>query len=94
MRIVPSSRKQTLSTARRCVLASVLGAVLCSAAALPSSADAATREQAIAQALAADGNRGRVLGVQLERGGDGRSVYAVKVITDGRVRVHRYPADS
>ena len=57
-----------------------------------SSANAATREQAVSQALAASDNRGRVLSVREEETENG-SVWAVKVLTDGRVRVHRVPAD-
>ena len=54
-------------------------------------AAAASRAQAIEQALAMSGGRGRVLGVREERG-EGGTVYAVKVLTDGRVRVYRIPA--
>lgn len=54
--------------------------------------EAATREQAVARALAADGNKGKVLSVR-QQTSDGRTVWAVKVLTDGRVRVHRIPAD-
>lgn len=56
-------------------------------------ADAASREQAVASALAEARGQGRVLGVKRERGTDGRDVWAVKVIVGGRVRVHRVPAD-
>lgn len=55
-------------------------------------ANAATREEAVSEAIAADGGGGRVLSVKEEKSGDKR-VWAVKVITDGRVRVHRIPAD-
>jgi len=67
--------------------------VLSGAAALPVPAEAATREQAIEQALRADGNRGRVLEVRRTTTGDGRAVFLIKTITDGRVRVHRIAAD-
>ncbi len=59
-------------------------------------AAAASREQAIASALSqarAQGGEGRVLGVRREPGANGRDVWAVKIIVDGRVRVHRVPAD-
>jgi len=59
----------------------------------PSQSEAATRDQAIAQALRADGNRGQVLEVRRVDGGNGGDVFLIKTITDGRVRVHRIPAD-
>ena len=72
----------------------LVGAVLCVGALLAAPpAAAATREQAIAQALAQARGDGRVLTVRREAGTDGRDVWAVKVIVDGRVRVHRVPAD-
>ena len=55
-------------------------------------ASAETREQAVSKALAASDNRGRVLSVRQEESADG-NVWAVKVLTDGRVRIHRFPAD-
>lgn len=55
-----------------------------------STAHAATREQAVQRALAADGRGARVLEVRRSDDGD---TWQVKVITDGRVRVHRIPAD-
>lgn len=67
-------------------LALALGGV----AGLPSAAvaDAGSRGEAIEQALAQSGGRGKVLGVREERDAKG-VVYAVKVLTDGRVRVYR-----
>ena len=55
-------------------------------------ANAETREQAVSKALAASDNRGRVLSVREEQSADG-NVWAVKVLTDGRVRIHRFPVD-
>jgi|GEM_PF-1827915 len=75
------------------MLVALSGALTGSSLLLPSTAEAATREQAIAQALRADGNRGRVLEVRRSAGNDGRDVFLIKTITDGRVRVHRIPAD-
>ena len=77
----------------RSLLAPLMGAALCIAALAAAPASAATREQAIAQALAEARGDGRVLTVRREPGVDGRDVWAVKVIVDGRVRVHRVPAD-
>lgn len=71
----------------------LLCVVACLASGLVSTTvEAATREQAVSRALAADGNRGKVLSVR-QQTTDGRTVWAVKVLTDGRVRVHRIPAD-
>lgn len=68
-------------------------AIVCLAGSLASTdVNAATREQAVSQALAADGNRGKVLSVRQETS-NGRSVWAVKVLTNGRVRIHRILAD-
>ena len=52
-------------------------------------ADAGSRGEAIEQALARSGGNGKVLGVRESVGADGRKEYAVKVLTDGRVRVVR-----
>ena len=71
----------------------ILCVIACLAAgAVSTEVEAATREQAVSRALAADGNRGKVLSVR-QQTTDGRTVWAVKVLTDGRVRVHRIPAD-
>ena len=77
----------------RFLLAPLVGAALCVGVLAAAPAAAATREQAIAQALAEARGEGRVLTVRREPGADGRDVWAVKVIVDGRVRVHRVPAD-
>lgn len=72
-----------------CLRAAMLALALVLAAA-PSSgayADASSRGQAIEQALRQSGG-GKVLGVRESREGD-TVVYAVKVLTDGRVRVYR-----
>ena len=76
-----------------CLPTLVLGATLCLGALAPAPAAAASREQAIAAALAETRGQGRVLSAQRERTADGREVWAVKVIVDGRVRVHRVSAD-
>lgn len=53
---------------------------------------AETREQAMADALRQAGG-GDVLGVTERRDANGRTVYEVKIISDGRVRVIVVPAD-
>ena len=52
-------------------------------------ADAANREQAIELALQQSGGAGKVLGVRTIKNKNGRTFYAVKVLSDGRVRVIR-----
>lgn len=52
-------------------------------------ADAANREQAVELALQQNGGAGKVLGVKTIKDKNGLIVYAVKVLSDGRVRVIR-----
>lgn len=54
-----------------------------------SAADASSREHAIEIALQENGGEGKVLGVTTENDQDGSTVFAVKVIANGRVRVFR-----
>ena len=83
----------TLAPPRASVLAPLLALVLTlgTVVGVPSlaHADAGSRNEAIAQALAQSGGGGKVLGVKEERDARGGVVYAVKVLTDGRVRVVR-----
>ena len=79
----PTPRAASLALA----FALALGALLVPAAA---TADASSRDEAIEQALRASGDGARVLGVR-ELRENGRGVYAVKVLADGRVRVIRIP---
>lgn len=51
-----------------------------------------SREQAVEQALRQNGGTGKVLGVRQETQ-NGVLVYAVKILTDGHVRVYRVRAD-
>lgn len=67
-----------------CVLATGVGNTV-------QAADAANRQQAISMALRQNGGDGKVLGVQNVRGRDGRSIFAVKILSNGRVRVFRIP---
>jgi len=53
------------------------------------SAEARSRGEAIEQAVRMSGGEGRVLGVRESTAADGTKTYAVKVLTDGRVRVYR-----
>lgn len=52
-------------------------------------ATAATEQQAIQIALQQSGGSGKVLSVKSETGKDGKGVFLIKVLTDGRVRVVR-----
>jgi hypothetical protein len=52
-------------------------------------ADASNRQQAIDMALQQNGGDGKVLGVQTEKSSNGQTVFAVKVLSNGRVRVFR-----
>ena len=54
-------------------------------------AGAANAQQAAQMALQKSGGDGKVLGVSTETDGSGRRVFAVKVLSDGRVRVVRIP---
>lgn len=56
-------------------------------------AAASSREQAAAVALQQNGGSGRVLSVREDRDSSGRTVFAVKILTDGRVRIIYVPAD-
>ena len=52
-------------------------------------AEAVNREQAIELALQQNGGSGKVLGVRTVKDKNGQTSYAVKVLSDGRVRVIR-----
>jgi len=55
---------------------------------LPAFADGSmSREQAISRALQQSGGNGKVLGVRTTKNADGTTVYSVKILTNGRVRV-------
>ena len=79
------------SRLRAGAFAIALAVIGIAAAPSPVAADAGSRGEAIEQALARSGGRGKVLGVREERDANG-VVYAVKVLTDGRVRVYRIRA--
>lgn len=51
-------------------------------------ANSLTREQAIATALQRNGGQGKVLAVRKTENSNGQTVYAVKVLTNGRVKVY------
>jgi len=64
--------------------------LLCALVSGPSvAADNISREQAIAIALERNGGAGKVLGVRKVQSKNGQQVYAVKVLTNGRVKVYR-----
>lgn len=54
-----------------------------------SAADAANRQHAIQIALQQNGGDGKVLGVKTVQNKNGQTVFAVKVLSNGRVRVFR-----
>ena len=68
-----------------------LGAALVAVPVQTAHAQAASRSQAIEQAMSRAGGRGQVLSVREVREG-GSSYFDVKILTDGRVRVYRIPA--
>lgn len=69
--------------------------VVCLLAVTPGFVAAADNAQQAAQdALQQAGGGGRVLGVSTETDSNGRQVYAVKILSNGRVRVIRIPKDS
>ena len=53
-------------------------------------ADAANRQQAIDKALQQNGGQGKVLGVTTSQNQNGETVFAVKVLANGRVQVFRF----
>ena len=57
----------------------------------PSYADASNRKDAISQALARSGSDAEVLGVKQIKKQNGQMVFAVKVISNGRVKVIHIP---
>ena len=57
----------------------------------PSYADASNRKQAISQALAQSGGNAEVLGVKQISNGKGGVTFAVKLISNGRVKVIHIP---
>jgi len=59
--------------------------------ATPSYADASNRKQAISQALAQSGGDAEVLGVKEVSNGKGGVSYAVKLISNGRVKIISIP---
>jgi len=54
-------------------------------------ADASTRQDAITEALNKAGGDSKVIGVREEVNADGVPVFAVKVLSNGRIRVFRIP---
>ncbi len=76
-------------------VARALGLVVilaCVATSGPAYANGASNEkQAASQALKENGGSGEVLGVSKEKNSRGKSVFAVKIIENGRVRVIRIP---
>ena len=81
------ARPQGLATA----LVSLCLLLALTLSATPSYADASNRKQAISQALARSGSDAEVLGVKQIQKDDGRVIFAVKVISNGRVKVIHIP---
>lgn len=69
------------------LLSSVVGGALLNPAL---AADALNRQHAIDMALQQNGGDGKVLGVSTSRDQNGDTVFAVKVLANGRVRVFRF----
>ncbi len=69
-----------------CLTVAIASALLGTTA---SAADAANRQQAIDIAMQQNGGTGKVLGVQTLTDARGQTVYAVKILSNGRVRVFR-----
>ena len=80
-----------MTTFRRHALVMTL---VCAATLSPvHAAGAANSQQAAQMALQQNGGAGKVLNVSTETDSDGRRVFAVKVISNGRVRVIRIPQE-
>ncbi len=56
--------------------------------AVTQAAEAASRQQAIDMAVQQNGG-GKVLGVKIEKAANGRTVFAVKIMANGRIRMFR-----
>ncbi len=89
------NKKQHQTVAQPRGFATVLAAVCLLLAlmfsATPSYADASNRKQAINQALAQSGGNAEVLGVREISNGNGGVTFAVKLISNGRVKVINIP---
>ncbi len=57
----------------------------------PTYADAANRQDAIAEALSKAGSDSKVIGVRETTNENGTVVFAVKVLSNGRIRVFQIP---
>ncbi|MEE9334046.1 MAG: hypothetical protein V3U65_08125 [Granulosicoccaceae bacterium] len=80
-------RPQSLTT----VLAALCLLLVLSFSSTPSYADASNRKQAIGQALAQSGSDAKVLSVKQIKNGNGGVTFAVKLISNGRVKVIHIP---
>lgn len=69
-----------------CLAVAMLSAIVSSPG---HAANAANRQQAIDIAVQQNGGSGKVLGVQTMKDANGKTVYAVKILSNGRVRVFR-----
>ena len=82
-----SSQQRTRSVLLSvCLLLVILSSLL---AAPAQAAGAANRQQAIEIARQQNGGDGKVLGVQSMTDTNGQTIYAVKILSNGRVRVFR-----
>ncbi len=88
-------KKQQRSVARPQGLATALAAicllVALSFSSTPSYADASNRKQAISQALAQVGGNAEILSVKQVSSGNGGVAFAIKLISNGRVKTIRIP---
>lgn len=82
---------QTSLSSKLQTVALVVALVLSGSTLPVHAAGASTAQQAAQVALKQSGGNGKVLGVSTETDGNGRQVFAVKVLSNGRVRVVRVP---
>lgn len=73
------------------VLALVVALTVVGVTASPAHAAAAANAQQAAQVALQQSGGGKVLGVSTETDGSGKRVFAVKVLSNGRIRVVRVP---
>ena len=88
---VRNRRKYNSGPGRLSLLLLCVCLLSATAGSIAQAADARNRQQAIDMAMRQNGGQGKVLGVQVIRAENGKSFFAVKILSNGRVRVHRIP---
>ncbi|MFK7993692.1 MAG: hypothetical protein AB8B87_06125 [Granulosicoccus sp.] len=84
-------QNQTFPVPGFTVIALIMALVLCGGTTSADAAGASNAQQAAQIALQQSGGSGKVLGVNTETDSNGRRVFAVKILSNGRVRVVRIP---